>query len=292
MFLRISNLHLKSISLPPIIHSPRSALRLNSRLCRSVLASFPSRAAATKSSSQVLPLKPASNVLPHRLAPNAAGVRDARNNLLAQDLARSGSTLLFKARSHAGFMFAGWIGGVMCLFSTLVILNQKLYEKNKELPWIVPIGYRLSAIFLIGLGGWAIARSSRRISSIEVLPGNDKARLIINVRRNIPLPYIKPRRLNVLASDVTLHRRLVNFMGEPYQEDPSFRKPSGSFIRDITRSISTTIYIFFAGFRQFIFSDGMIYVYIEGYGGTWKLDGYGLFPEDTKPFYEFIRLED
>jgi len=302
MSLRVFRPSLKSIILHPITHSPQSALRVNGRP-RTLLRSFPSRAASTKSSGKVLllrtpavPRKPASNVPSRRLAPSAVELQDARSNLRAKELSRSGSTLLYKVRSHAGFMFAGWIGGLISFTGAIVYMNlfikdQRLDKNNKEFPFWVPVAFNLSGVIFIGVGIWAITRASRRISSIEILPGNNQPRLIINVRRNIPLPYIKPRRLNVLASDVTLHRRLVIPMRENLDES-SLTKSDIGFIRGIARSISTTLYRFLAGVRQFIFSEGLISLSIKGYGGTWKLDYYGQFLDYGKPLHEVIRPED
>ncbi len=298
MLLRTSKPQLKSI-FPPLICSQRSILRIRSRDSQNVLACFPARAAATKSFRKVLPVrkpavpqKPASSVVHHGLAPNAAEVRDARRNLQAQDLAGSGKGMLFQAQSHAGYMFTGWIGGIICFAGAFAILNQRLYEENEELHWTVPVGYRLSAIFLVGLSGWAVARSSRRISSIEILPGKNKARLILNVRRNIPLPFIKPRSMNVLASHVTLQRRVITPMGRPPQDARSSGNSDESFVLGIARSISTVPYRFFAGARQFIFSDGIIKVSIEGHGGTWKLDGNGRFLDGGARLFDIVKFED
>jgi hypothetical protein len=297
MSLRISRPRLQSIIQYPITCSPQLALRVNGRF-RTLLAPFPSRTAVTKSSGKVqtlrtpvVPPKPASNVPSRRLAPNAVEVQDARNNFWAKELSRSGSTLLYQARSHAGFMFASWTAGLMCFASAIYIINQRFYEDNEGLPRWVPFAYRITACFWIGIGSFAITRAHRRISSIDILPGNNQARLIINVRRNIPLPYIRPRRLNVLASDVTLHRRLVIPMGKVL-DGSSLTKSDKGFVLRIARSISTILYNFFDGVRQFLFSDGMIALSIEGYGGTWKLDIYGQCPDNAKPLHEVIRLED
>jgi hypothetical protein len=303
MFLRISRPHLKPIILHPITCSPQSALRINGRL-RTLLASFPSRAAATKSSGEVLtlrtpavPPKPASNVPSRRLAPNAGEIQDARNNIWAKELSRSGPRLLFKVRSHAAFMCTGWIKGLLSFTCAFIMIDLRFWEQFPEFEeaprWTILV-FRLSSIFLIVLGSWAITRASRRISSIEILPGSDQPRLIINVRRNIPLPYIKPRRLNVLASDVTIHRRLV-IPFTPIEKAPdesSLTKSDKGVIRGIARSISTMLYSIFAGVRQFIYLDGVASLSIKGYGGTWKLDIYGQFLDGGKPLYKILRMRD
>ena len=75
-------------------------------------------------------------------------------------------------------------------------------------------------------------------------------------------------------------------------DESSLTKSDMGFIRGIARSISTTLYRFLAGVRQFIFSEGLISLSIKGYGGTWKLDYYGQFLDYGKPLHEVIRPED
>ncbi|KAF7510675.1 hypothetical protein GJ744_006041 [Endocarpon pusillum] len=292
MPLRATKPHLMSI-LPGPICSYRSALRMRARGCQKLFTTFPSRATATGSPRKVLSVpKPMSGAVSHSVAPSASEVRDSRLSLLANNLARDGKATLFQAESHAGYMYAGWMGGLICLGGALLLLNEDVYDAKKELPWFVPGVFRVSAVLLIGFAGWAVARSARRISSIQILPGNDKARLVLNVRRNIPLPFIKPQRMTVLASDVTLQRKVVIPMGKQFQAAPSLRNPDQSFIRRVARSIGAALSRFFSGARQFICSDGIIWVSIKGRGGSWKLDGYGRFPENGDRLMKMVQMED
>ncbi len=298
MFFRISTPLVKSFLRTHPIYSYRSAFRIRNRKFQIVVPIFSSRPAATTSGIKVppvpgsaVPKKPSSAAVSRSLAPDAAEVQDARQNLLAQTLAQQGNVKLFQAASHTGFMCMAWIGGVICFGGTLIILNQRLYEENKELPWFVPGTYRIVAVCLVALGGWSIARSSRLISSIEILPGNDKARLLFKIRRNIPLPLIKPKEMIVHVSDVSFQRRVVAFMGRPPPNTGSWGNLDKGFIIGIAGRISAALLRFFAGARQFIFSDGIIKVSMQGQGGIWKLDSNGLFHDGGRPLFEMVKFE-
>ena len=292
MPLRATKPHLMPI-LPAPVYSYRSALPMRVRGCQKLFTTFPSRATATGPPKKVLSIpKPVSGAASRSIAPSALEVQDSRLSLLANNLVRDGKGTLFQAESHVGYMYAGWMGGIVCLGGALLILNEDVYEANKELPWFVPGAFRVSAVFLIGIAGWAIARSARRISSIQILPGNDKARLVLNVRRNIPLPFITPQRMTVLASDVTLQRKVVMPLGKRFLAAPSLRNPDQSFVLGVARSIGAALSRFFAGARQFIFSDGIIWVSIKGRGGSWKLDGNGRFPDNGNRLTKMVKVED
>ncbi len=297
MLFQTTRLHLMSIPPAPFC-SPRSALRVLARGRGIPVTNLLSRAAATGSPRQLLPVpkpdvtnKPLSGVIQRSVAPRASDVRDDRLRLLANNLARDGKRTLFRAESHVGNMCAAWMGGILCLAGALTFLNEKVHEASKELPWFVPAAFRISAIFLVGMAGFAITRSARLISSIEILPGNDKARLVLNVRRNIPLPLIKPKKLIVLASDVTLQRKVVTPMGEQVQTTSRLENSRKSFILEVARSISAALSRFFVGVRQFIFMDGIIWVSLKGRGGSWKLDSYGRFPEDGDRLMKLVKME-
>jgi hypothetical protein len=229
---------------------------------------------------------------PRGLAPNASQVQDAQRNLMAHNLARSGNVTLFRAPSHAGFMCTGWLAGAVCFAGALIILNQRLYEQNKELSWIVPVAYRIVVIFLVALSGWSIIRSSRLLSSIEILPGPNKAKLLLRVRRNIPLPFIKPKALIVDTSDLSLGRGVIAAMERSVPDARSSGNLDSGILSRIRKRISISLFRFFAGARQYIFSDGIIQVYVEGYSGAWKLDSKGHFLDGGVPFFHLVKFKD
>lgn len=297
MSLRTSKPQFKLI-LPTSISSYRLAFRTRCQNPQNIFTTSASRLVTTDSSSLSkvppvsklgVPTKPSSIAVPRGLIPDASEIRETKRNQLAQNLIRNGKVLLFQAASHTGFMCMAWIGGVTCFAGTLMILNQRLYEANKELPWFVPSIYRVVAVFLVALSGWSISRSSRLISSIEILPGKDKARLLLKVRRNIPLPFIKPKKMTVHASDVSFQRRVVAALGRPPNDAANLDK---GFMTGIASGISATLYRFFAGSRQFILSDGIIKVSVKGHGGIWKLDANGLFLDGGGPLFELVKIKD
>lgn len=290
MFLGISRPQLKSIFRSSLC-SCRSTLRLCSRDLKTNISMHLSRPAATKPSSSAAPRpkpsapkKPLSAAISPSLAPHAAQVQDARRNLLAQNLARGGKMVLFQAPSHVAFMCTAWMAGTISFGGALIILNQRLYEANEHLPWFVPSAYRIVAVFLLALGGWAVLRPSRLISSIEILPVNNKAHLLFKIRRNIPLPFIKPRQMTVAVSDVIVGRRVVADMAQP---PPA----AGSSGKGISKGVSFWFFRLFTGARQFIFFEGIIKLGFKGHGGIWKLDTNGLFSDGGRLF-QMIKFED
>lgn len=223
--------------------------------------------------------KPPRASIPREVHPLVSEILDSERNQRALSLARDGKAMLFKASSHAGFLSAAWLGGVVCIGGGLLIIDMGLVEANDELPSFVPSSYRVSVIFLFALGCFSISKSFRLISSIEILPRNGKAMLLLNVRRNIPLPFIKPKPLVLHLSDVSLSRRMVAAIGQPVPDASS----SG-----IASRIRTAPYRFFVGVRQFISSDRLAHLHVKGHSGTWKLDSNGLFPHGGRPLFSLV----
>lgn len=288
MFLRISRSPLKSVR-PPTVCPHRPAIGKRSQNCQTIFETSASSFTSSKPprnarhiSNPTAPKKPSSAVITHRLPPTVSKVQDTQRNSLALSLVREGKLLLFKAPSHAGFISAAWTAGALCLGGALIISSQRLYEANPGLPWFVPGVYRIVAIFMVAFGTWAILRSSRLISSIEILPGKEKARLLFSIRRNIPLPFIKPKKMTLYASDITLERKVVTMMGQP---------PADAGSLGIARRISGTLFSFFAGSRQFFFSDGIVNVHVAGHKGTWKLDWNGLFLDGGRPLFQLVKFD-
>ena len=242
-------------------------------------------------SEQNVPEKPSVPAPPRRLAPQAFEVLAPQRNVSPEVLPPNGM-IAFRAVSQAGHMYMAWMSGMMCVGGVFVILYTKLHEANAELPWFVPMAYRMSIIVLVGMASWSILRSSRLLSSIEILPGKDQARLLFKIRRNIPLPLIKPKVLIVPASDVSLERRVVASMGSPVLNAGSMGSLDGNIVIRIARHVAGAFSRFFVGARQFFFDDGIIYVHVKGHSGKWKLDSNGLLPDGDQLFLKIVRIED
>jgi hypothetical protein len=296
MFLKTSRLHLTSLSLTPFRVS-RPLLRLCNQSGQRIseTPSIRSRSAASKvqlPSKRIPPKKPLSAATPRRLGPQASEARDTQHNLLAENLARDGKSVLFKAACQTGYMWSAWMPGVICICGVFLILSTNLYAENAELHWFVPVAYRMSAIVLVAIGSWSILRSSSLLSSIEILPGKDQARLLFKIRRNVPLPFIKPREIIASAADVTLERKIVTFIGSPILEASRLETRDGNIVIRIARRISLAVSRFFAGARQFMVSEGIIYLHIKDHRGRLKLDANGLHPEGGPLFLKMVKYED
>lgn len=297
---RISKPQLKAI-FHNSIYTSRSALRLHGEQCHTKyprrIALVHSRPIATKPSNSGhppsrpdFPRKPSTSTIGRNIAPQATQVQDAQLNSLAQNLVRDGKTVIYQAPSHAAFMGMAWVAGAMCLGGALIILDQRLYEGNKDLPWFVPGAYRIVAVFLISIGGWAVLRPSRLISSIEIMPGNNRARLLFRIRRNLPVPFIKPRRMTVNFSDVSVQRRVVVGPWEPAQRAALSGQPGEGIMKRLANGVSGVFSSLLIGARQFLYYDRIIKLSVKGYGGAWKVDSTGLFSDGGRPF-NMIRFE-
>ena len=211
--------------------------------------------------------------------------------MLARKLAENGKVALFRAGSHTGLICTAWMAGFISFGGAWIIINLGLHQANEELPWFVPGTYSVVIVLLVAMGGWSILRSSRLLSAIEILPGQDRARLLLSVRRNIPLPFIKPKTLTVDASDVMMGRRLVRPLVEPIPLAGSFRDRKTSIIKEIARRLNLMLFRYFVGARQFVLSDGIMSIRVRGQRGTWKLDTYGWFLAGGDRLLEVIKWE-
>ncbi len=273
----------------------RSLLRLHNRNGPRLSEIVPSRSAASKVQSPFprnFPGKPLAIATPRRLTPPVSEFRETQANVLAEKLARDGKTMLLKVASHFGFMWSAWMAGVICFTGVYFILSTNLYELNVELPWFVPIAYRLSAIVLVAMGSFSILRSSRLLSSIEILPGKDHATLLFKIRRNIPLPFIKHRVLTAPVSDVSVERRVVVSGQSPALEPRDLGDLEKNIIIIILRRLTLAASRFVAGAKQFMFSDRIIFLHIKGHRGTWKLDSNALLPAGDHFFLRVVKFED
>lgn len=232
-------------------------------------------------STPTLSKKPPHASIPSKIQPLASELREAERNEKALGLARGGKALLYKAPSYAGFTSMAWFAGAACIGSALVLAKMGMLGENQELPWFVPGTYRVVAVLLVALGCFSISRSFRLISSIEILARNDKAMLLLKVRPNIPLPFIKPKHMALHLSDVAFRHRMAAEIGQPVPDASS----SG-----MARRISIALFRFFVGVRQFMNSDGLAHLYVNGYTGTWKLDVKGFFLDGGRPLFDLVKF--
>jgi hypothetical protein len=163
-------------------------------------------------------------------------------------------------------------------------------EKSTELPWWVFLVNRFVAVFLVGAAGIIYLRASKLITSMELVPGKDRVRVLLKVRRNVPLPFIAPRRVVVDIPDVTIERKVVAPM-ELRDEEIKECIAKGIQLR-LSKRIRLAIYRFFAGAKQFFDSSGIIYLYIKGQKGTWKLSAYGNIVEGGRPFHGLFEFDE
>lgn len=116
----------------------------------------------------------------------------------------------------------------------------------------------------------------------------EKPRLLLKVRRNLPLPFIPPKQMMVDLSDVAIDQRTIARMGTPYAEV----SPEGDAIVWAWRRLQVGLYRFFNGVRQFWFFDGILRLQIRGKSGIWKLDTNGWLLEDGQALQELVKISD
>ena len=93
-------------------------------------------------------------------------------------------------------------------------------------------------------------------------------------------------------SDITLSRQVVIPMEQPQWIVPGLSYHDDGFFKGVARRISVVLFRFFAGARQFIFSDGFMKVSVKGHGGVWKLDSNGLYLDGGIPLFEVVNFEN
>jgi hypothetical protein len=242
-----------------------------------------------------VPPKPRATKLPRKTElPNVSNAQTAQNlqkENLAKCLFESGETLLYQAPSHAGFLTATFLTGTMCLIGAVATSSTELWKPQAGLPLWINAANRLGIICFAFLGGWIVLRATRHITSIKLLLRDDKVKMLVTVRRMIPIPFVPSKKIITNPVDFILPSRMVAQLAIPTWLDNQGPEITGRFSSRIVKRISLALWTFFAGMRKVFTHEGFLDVTINGNKGLWKLDTAGKFASGGRNLLDIVNYE-
>jgi hypothetical protein len=224
-------------------------------------------------------------------ASNAQTAQNLQKENLAKYLFNSGETLLYQAPSHAGFLTATFLTGTMCLAGAALTSSTELWKAQAGLPWWINTANRLGIMCFAFLGGWIVLRATRHITSIKLLLRDDKVRMLVTVRRMIPLPFVPSKKIVTNPVDFVLPSRMVAQLAIPrwlINQDPEI---TGPLPLRIVKRISLMLWTYFTGMRKVFTHEGFLDVKINGTKGVWKLDAAGDFANGGRSLFNIVSFE-
>ena len=134
-------------------------------------------------------------------------------------------------------------------------------------------------------------RATRHITSIKLMLKDDRVKMLVTVRRMIPLPFVPPKKLVTDPVDFILPSRMVAQLAIPTWLDNQGTEISGSLSSRIVKRISLSLWTFFAGMRKVFTHEGFLDVAINGTNGLWKLDTTGDFASGGRNLLNIVSYE-
>ena len=134
-------------------------------------------------------------------------------------------------------------------------------------------------------------RATRHITSIKLMLRDDKVKMLVTVRRVIPLPFVPSKKIVTSPVDFVLPSRMVAQFSMPKWLDIQDIDISGSLSQRIIRRISRTIWTYFAGMRKVFTHEGFLDVKINGTKGFWKLDTAGDFASGGQNLLDIVSFD-
>lgn len=127
---------------------------------------------------------------------------------------KSHSTLLYTAPSHTGYRIASYGTGTLCIAWATYYVNTVVLYPNAGLHYSIPYLFGIASLISCAWGFRLYFNASRLIRSMTAIPlasksGPSKVQIEITVRRSIPIPFLKPRKLLVAPEDIIITRPVV-----------------------------------------------------------------------------------
>lgn len=223
---------------------------------------------------------------------NAKTAQNLHKENRTKALLNSGETQLYQAPSHAGFLTATFVTSTMCLVGAVLTSSTELWKVQAGLPWWVNMANGLGIMCFAFLGGWIVLRAARHITSIKLMLRDDKVKMLVTVRRTIPLPFVPSKTIITSPVDFILPSRMVAQLSIPKwldNQEPDITKPLS--LRIIKR-ISLSLWTYFAGMRKVFTHEGFLDVKINGTKGLWKLDTAGHFASGGRNLLDIVTFEN
>jgi hypothetical protein len=222
---------------------------------------------------------------------NAQTAQNLHKENLAKALHDSGETVIYQAPSHAGFLTAAFVTGTMCLVGAVLTSSTELWKAQAGLPWWINTANRLGIMCFAFLGGWIVLRAARHITSIKLMLRDDKVKMLVTVRRTIPLPFIPSKTIVTSPVDFVLPSRMVAQLSIPKWLDSQNLNATGPLPLRIIQRISLMLWTYFAGMRKVFTHEGFLDVKINGTKGFWKLDTAGHFANGGRDLLNIVSFE-
>jgi hypothetical protein len=120
---------------------------------------------------------------------------------------------------------------------------------------------------------------------------DDRVKMLVTVRRMIPLPFVPPKKVVTDPVDFILPSRMVAQLAIPTWLDSQGMEISGSLSSRIVKRISLAFWTFFADMRKVFTHEGFLDVTINGTKGLWKLDTAGDFASGGRNLLNIVSHE-
>jgi hypothetical protein len=120
---------------------------------------------------------------------------------------------------------------------------------------------------------------------------DDRVKMLVTVRRMIPLPFVPPKKVVTDPVDFILPSRMVAQLAIPTWLDSQGMEISGSLSSRIVKRIGLAFWTFFADMRKVFTHEGFLDVTINGTKGLWKLDTAGDFASGGRNLLNIVSHE-
>jgi hypothetical protein len=163
---------------------------------------------------------------PSPLAKVANVIKKPVYQTYASKLAEKGHpTLIYVAPSHTIFLISSYSAASFCFaYATYNFWYSSLHPDPDLAAWI-PVAFGVVCMGMSAMGTWLMLSPSRLIRTITAVPkaaskaattgkalsknGQGEIELEIELRKMLPLPFLKPRTLRMKPEDVIIRSRLV-----------------------------------------------------------------------------------
>jgi hypothetical protein len=221
----------------------------------------------------------------------------SRKSQSAEQMFEVGETALYKTPSHFWYIIGSWAMGLGCIASSAYMIELGLWKEdpNSNLPFFVPIGYKLSIITTFLLANWILFRSTRLVTAIDLVKQAGVVRMRVCVRRIAPLPFLPPRRLYIAPYNLQIPKSAIRsaevpkFARMPREDSRSNSLMFGTWA---AKKVSFSLWKGFAAQRQIWTHEGFLKASIKGQTGHFKIDLEGQFPNGARNFVDVSGTEE
>ena len=169
--------------------------------------------------------------------------------------------------------------------------STELWKAQPGIHWLINSANRMGIACFTFLAGWIMLRATRHITSIKLTLKDDKVKMLVTVRRTIPLPFIPSKEIATDPADFVLPSRMVAQLAIPKWLDIQGPEVTGPLSSRIIKRISLVLWTFFAGMRKVFTHEGFMDVTINGTKGLWKLDTAGDFANGGRNLLDIVSYE-